>query len=80
MVTMTTLASVDAHTFKDWMTENGWTVRTLAGRLGVQSRTVQRWRDGSSRVPPMAELALSALGPRPQPMREPEREPYAGDP
>lgn len=65
MDTMTTLARVDATGFKDWMTANGWTVRTLAHRFGVGDRTVQRWRDGTSRVPPYIELALDALGPRP---------------
>lgn len=69
------------------MQERGYSVRTLAGRLGVQPRTVQRWRDGTSRVPPMAELALQALAhPKPQrqerpvedaePIPEPERIPY----
>lgn len=63
---MPTMTAVDGADLKQWMTDNGWTVRGLASRLGVDFRTVQRWRDGSSRVPPMAELALSALD-RPSP-------------
>lgn len=58
--------AMDAEGLKAWMDETGWSVRKLAARLGVEARTVQRWRDGSSRVPPMAELALQALGPAPR--------------
>ncbi len=56
---------MDAEGLKAWMDDAGWSVRKLAAQLGVETRTVQRWRDGSSRVPPMAELALQALGPAP---------------
>lgn len=43
------------------MTANRWSVRALADRLGVPFRTVQRWRDGTSRVPPYLDLALETL-------------------
>ena len=75
---MNTLAPVDAPDLKQWMSENGWTVRTLADALGVGHRTVGRWRDGSSRVPPMARLALQALGPRSDPI--PDKQEYRPDP
>ena len=86
---MTTLADVDAADLRAWMTLNGWSVRALGPALGVDPRTVQRWRDGSSRVPPMTARALQTLErpaapqsapvsdtpPEPEPT-EPERIPY----
>jgi len=58
---MATLAEMDATELRAVMTANRWSVRTLAARLGVPFRTVQRWRDGSSRVPPYLALALETL-------------------
>lgn len=58
---MTTLADVNAADLRAWMSENGWSVRALGPALGVDPRTVQRWRDGSSRVPPMTARALQTL-------------------
>ena len=71
---MTTLADVDAADLRAWMTLNGWSVRALGPALGVDPRTVQRWRDGSSRVPPMTARALQTLE-RAQPARVPEPPP-----
>lgn len=78
--TMTTLAHVDAPGLKQWMTDNGWTVRGLASALDIHYRTVQRYRDGSAAVPRVVELALQSLGARPTPTREPDRETFEDTP
>lgn len=66
---MTTLAEMTAEELRARMTANRWSVRALADRLGVPFRTVQRWRDGTSRVPPYLELALESLERRGTPIR-----------
>lgn len=93
----TLLATMQADELKAWMTANGWTVRTLTTALGMPKgnwRTVQRWRDGESRIPPHLPLALQALGRRETTYRNPSevgeepitededeitREPFPGD-
>ena len=51
--------TIDA--LRAWMTENEYSVRRLAGALGVAPQTVQRWRDGSRPVPPWLHLALRGI-------------------
>ena len=73
---MATLSPVDRPALREWMRANRYTVRGLAAVLGVSFRTVQRWRDGTSEIPPFLELALKSLergGARGEP--EPERQP-----
>ena len=72
---MPTLSTVDAADLKTWMSENGWSVRALGSALGVSWRTVQRWRDGSSRVPPMTARALLTLDRPPAPHSPPASPP-----
>lgn len=71
---------MEAHELKEWMSANGYSVRTLTLALGMNPqswRTVQRWRDGTNRVPPYLQLALQALGPRKQ-APDVTREPFEG--
>jgi hypothetical protein len=74
---MTTLTAVKSDELRDWMRANAYTVRGLGSALGVSFRTVQRWRDGSSEIPPFLRLALQSLE-RPSAAAEPEREPFEG--
>lgn len=76
MATMTTLTAMDASELRAWMTANHWTVRSLTTALGMPEgnwRTVQRWRDGTSRIPPHLPLALQALGAREPAYRNPSQ-------
>lgn len=50
-----------AEELREWMGTYGYSVRGLGRALGVQYRTVQRWRDGTSKVPPYLTMALRAL-------------------
>ncbi|MCY4057547.1 MAG: helix-turn-helix domain-containing protein [Gammaproteobacteria bacterium] len=44
-----------------WMEANGYSVRVLAGKLGVTPVTVQNWRHGATKIPPYLGRALSTL-------------------
>ena len=44
-----------------WMTRHGYSIHRLAGALGIHASTVQRYRDGSLKVPRLVELALPTL-------------------
>lgn len=46
---------------RQWMERESWSVRRLAGALGVAPQTVQRWRDGSRPCPPWLHLALAGI-------------------
>jgi transcriptional regulator with XRE-family HTH domain len=43
---------------KEWMTENGWTIRGLAHVTGYSRGAVDRWRDGRNPVPVIVEIAI----------------------
>ena len=75
---MPTSVLVDAPALRDWMTANGWSVRTLALALDINWRTVSRYRSGTATIPRTVELALQSLGPRQAPPTEPTREPFEG--
>jgi hypothetical protein len=62
---MPTLTAVDAREIRAWMTAHRYTVRGLATALGINYRTVQRYRDGHLPVPRAIELALQALAVNP---------------
>lgn len=51
----------DGQALKAWMTIHEYTVRGLGAEFKMPFRTVQRWRDGSSRVPPYLNYALVGL-------------------
>ena len=78
----TTLPRVDAQDFKDWMDANEYSVRGLAAALKREPRTIQRYRDGSLKVPRVVDLALVGLAhigkPTPKPERKNVREPERG--
>lgn len=44
-----------------WMTAHGYSVRALAGALGINPATVQRWRTGEHDIPPYLHLALERV-------------------
>lgn len=46
---------------REWMNGEGYSVRRLGKDLGVSFVTIQRWVDGTNRVPPYLPLALAGL-------------------
>lgn len=46
---------------REWMREHGYSIHALARKLGVWPSTVQRWRDGSRKIPAHVPLALEHL-------------------
>ena len=54
-------AAMTPRQLRRWMEREGYSVRSLAERLGVEPSTVQRWRDGSRTIPPFLELALERV-------------------
>lgn len=44
-----------------WMTRHHYSIHRLADTLGIHASTVQRYRDGSLKVPRLVELALPTL-------------------
>jgi transcriptional regulator with XRE-family HTH domain len=39
----------------------GWSVETLAGKMQLRARTIERWEDGSTENPPLNFAARAAL-------------------
>jgi transcriptional regulator with XRE-family HTH domain len=58
---VTAAADMTATELRAWMDEHGYSIRSLAPRLGVTRSTVDRWLTGRHRIPQMVELALPEL-------------------
>ena len=56
---------MDNADLRAWMTAHRYSVRTLAADLGVHPATIQRYRDGTLKVPRAISLALETLSARP---------------
>jgi len=52
---------VNGTELREWMEQQGWSVRELAAEFEVSASTIQRWRDDEARIPRTAELALKVL-------------------
>jgi transcriptional regulator with XRE-family HTH domain len=60
---------MSAKSFKRMRLAKGYSQAELARELDVDVMTVSRWERGSHDIPCMAELALSALKPKPKTKR-----------
>lgn len=49
---------MDAQELRAWMYRKGWSVRQLAGALGVDPSTVQKWRSGQAPISKLTTIAL----------------------
>lgn len=56
-----TFAQMGGAEFKDWMARCGLSIRTAADALGLHKRTVVRYSQGHTQVPPSIALLCGAV-------------------
>jgi DNA-binding transcriptional regulator YiaG len=57
---------MSARSFKKMRLAKGYSQSQLAREIDVNVQTISRWERGAVEIPRMAELALSALKPKPK--------------
>ena len=57
-------AAMSHEEFDAWIRANGWSVRSLAARMGTSPKVISRWRSGETRINKITALALEAVGER----------------